>query len=1115
MKLPGVSGSRSLLVLLLGILLALSILNPATTKSDWEISFGFDPFSSDSYAAAKSCREALKDVFLELVGLQNAPEWLQDVYMEAFSDAVNGACNYTRIHEIDLKVHPTGGGGYVTTTYTFRDKMTLKFWSPWKDFDYCFDPGNLNNFDYEKRCYTIADPTLVETISQDINENTTLYTITGEFKLTYSVGVENFASLTLLEVGLTTDASDVKLTPNPDRYWAFDRWIGECVGNTDEDGTCDLSNIYYNTETTAYFYRTGNVTIEMVDQDGNQINPGCSILVNVADPITGATVDYYPTQTTKLINLREGSYVTVHMRSPSLECSNGYRFDHIEYGDQVWGWDPNQPSYVTITSEPAKEVTVKVVFWKRTKVHVHVVNEAGYYQSALKYYYVYLGFHPPDDAVSHSKLPYNMSYSNGETVSADAYSSAKAKVTISSSSLYNFDHFEGACQTGEETCYFNVSNSNDVDITAVYWRLSTNTYVRAYSGSGDSVPSACWRAYLEFVPPDGAYHPIVPSNGSYSYWNPAGEAYYRTKVIVTPADCSSYGFAFDHYWWNWQTSDENTFYVSRWENYLRLYYWKLVDLGVGVVDDLDHSLGCSVNLNFTAPGGSFHAPEPDGNYMTTTIEDLYKGTDVKASPLSCPGYAFDHWETSDMGGDPSTGATLGDDPSLTGVYWKLVDLGVQVVDDLNQQLDCSVNLNFTAPEGSLNAPEPDGNYTTTTIEDLYRHTGLEATPLSCPGYHFDHWETSGMTGDPATNATLNEDPAITGVYWKLYPLQIVVTDELGNPINCPVDLDLTPPSGAQDPLGSDGIYGTGSEMQLYRNTNVNFSSVACPTFRFDHWEVNGQRIDQDSGTLIMNGSFTLKAVYWKQYSLKIEVTPDGSGNAHIPWSRGTYMLDRGRKVTLSPIANAGWTFDYWEFDRANEGNSNRLEFEMNGNHTVIIHFKKVEASSGATTETIPMESSGEQQSTKVCSLDSESVREMKYRGMYIDLMFNEDLLREFAGRAGPEEDENYVMLGGPHVIPYPWERYDVTFGKDTLTVAGHTYRAKFGSEDYGSILVDCDRNIIRVAGVNRFGTRAALMWLLDHPDKVSGHFLVVVHWKDLNHDGRVQDWEISLLYTTP
>ncbi len=184
------------------------------------------------------------------------------------------------------------------------------------------------------------------------------------------------------------------------------------------------------------------------------------------------------------------------------------------------------------------------------------------------------------------------------------------------------------------------------------------------------------------------------------------------------------------------------------------------------------------------------------------------------------------------------------------------------------------------------------------------------------------------------------------------------------------------------------------------------------------------------------------------------------------------MLDRGTKVTLSPFENAGWTFDHWEFNGANEGNSNKLEFRMDGNHTVIIHFKKAETSGEATTETIPMESAGEQPSTKVCSLDNESVGEMKYRGMYINLTFNEDLLREFAGKAGPEDDKNYVMLGGPHVVPYPWEKYDVAFGRDTLAIAGHTYRAKFGSEDYGTILVDCDRNIIRVADVTRYGTRA-------------------------------------------
>ncbi len=56
---------------------------------------------------------------------------------------------------------------------------------------------------------------------------------------------------------------------------------------------------------------------------------------------------------------------------------------------------------------------------------------------------------------------------------------------------------------------------------------------------------------------------------------------------------------------------------------------------------------------------------------------------------------------------------------------------------------------------------------------------------------------------------------------------------------------------------------------------------------------------------------------------------------------------------------------------------------------------------------------------------------------------------------------------------------------------------------------------MRVAGITRYGTRAALMWLLNHPDEANGKLLIVVEWVDANHDQQVQEVEIRVIHGLP
>ena len=181
---------------------------------------------------------------------------------------------------------------------------------------------------------------------------------------------------------------------------------------------------------------------------------------------------------------------------------------------------------------------------------------------------------------------------------------------------------------------------------------------------------------------------------------------------------------------------------------------------------------------------------------------------------------------------------------------------------------------------------------------------------------------------------------------------------------------------------------------------------------------------------------------------------------------------------------------------------------MSANHVVKAVFKQRTTTTPPSPPVAALVSVG-------CALPEGYPYTMKYKGMMQDLMFNRDLLNELAGLAGAFEDEEVVFLGGPKVMPFFWDQYDVHFGDSDLTVKDMTFFAHYGSKDYAVILIDCDTLVTRVAGITRYGTRAGLMWLLNFPDQAEGKHLLVVEWVDSNWNGLVEPNELKVVYSEP
>ncbi len=139
-----------------------------------------------------------------------------------------------------------------------------------------------------------------------------------------------------------------------------------------------------------------------------------------------------------------------------------------------------------------------------------------------------------------------------------------------------------------------------------------------------------------------------------------------------------------------------------------------------------------------------------------------------------------------------------------------------------------------------------------------------------------------------------------------------------------------------------------------------------------------------------------------------------------------------------------------------------------------------------------------------------------------DFRFNEDILSMLRGYIinvnwssgiyhGP-----FLYVGGPDKIPFRWERYGVTFIREgrkytAMKYGGRVYRAAYGHEDYAVVLVDCSTRDVRVAGVTRYGTRAGLIWAVNHVRSLGYEGIFLVKWSDTNRNGLVESFELTII----
>ncbi len=94
-------------------------------------------------------------------------------------------------------------------------------------------------------------------------------------------------------------------------------------------------------------------------------------------------------------------------------------------------------------------------------------------------------------------------------------------------------------------------------------------------------------------------------------------------------------------------------------------------------------------------------------------------------------------------------------------------------------------------------------------------------------------------------------------------------------------------------------------------TEVELTAEAAPGWEFSHWDVNGERIEETSTSVVLDADVTATAVFTREVvprKLTVAVVGDGT----VTPAPGEHVFDEGSVVEVSAVPAAGWRFVRWD-----------------------------------------------------------------------------------------------------------------------------------------------------------------------------------------------------------
>ncbi len=334
-------------------------------------------------------------------------------------------------------------------------------------------------------------------------------------------------------------------------------------------------------------------------------------------------------------------------------------------------------------------------------------------------------------------------------------------------------------------------------------------------------------------------------------------------------------------------------------------------------------------------------------------------------------------------------------------------------------------------------------------------------------------------------------------------LSIGVETPSGDHLTCQVQVTSS--------WGVDAYVGDGDTLQITSGDQLTLTAQECSGYSFLRWKGYVSDVTSQISFEMPDHDVEEIAVYSsKNYELSIRVVDDKGSSlpctveisvngvpAGFFGDGDSLTVQEGAEVKASPTNCSGYSFDHWELDGTELDEVNPT-FMMTGDLTLKAIFTR----SPTRRITAPKD--------WYASIFPEKFR---YVAKGADLEMNMDLLSKTAGPSLPGQRSMLIILGGPDVVPYNWRAVGVRFLREKGSFTGlefnsSVYKATFGKIDYAAIYVNGEDMVVRIAGITRYGTRAGLIYLDEHPSLLGATGLYLIGWKDLDGDGRINSNEI-------
>ena len=263
---------------------------------------------------------------------------------------------------------------------------------------------------------------------------------------------------------------------------------------------------------------------------------------------------------------------------------------------------------------------------------------------------------------------------------------------------------------------------------------------------------------------------------------------------------------------------------------------------------------------------------------------------VELTATADPGWTFTGWSGGASGSDNPLTVTMDENKTITATFTK---------DEVNLTVVANPS------EGGSVSTDPAGTVFQAGVE-------VVLTATSNPGWTFTGWSGDVTSTNNSLTITMDSNKNISANFTQIvYTLSVAI-----------------------DPLNSGTVTLDPPQTTYNYGDVVTLSPTASPGYTFTGW--SGATVTDNKVTIQGNTSITatFTPVAPDEYTLSVVVNPLGKGSVDIKPLKATYQY--GEKVTLTALANPGWTFTGWSGDVISTANP--LIITMDGNKNITANF---------------------------------------------------------------------------------------------------------------------------------------------------------------------------------